>query len=431
MTFKNFPQTLLNRLKSDIKADVNIKLMKIFGWFGVINFPLFYLVPQSLTTGNYESLILRGIAFMLSFGVIFVDKWPPLLIKFTSLIWHLTIIYCLPFFGTYMFLDNINSISWLTNITIGLVWLVLITNWVTFILSLAVGIFLGAFIHYLIEGPTYIDMELLGGAFANYIWAVIIAAIFSHRKEMIQQEKQRTLQMQAGAIAHEMRSPLFTLAGIGHYLKKILPSLLKDHQKLSIDQRAQIFSTKQLKHVSNTSEDIEKVTRQAFSFIDIMLMNLREGFKDSAIETCAIKKCVDEALNHYPFFPNDRELLHIQLDENFEFKGNSLLIKHVLFNLLKNSIYYIKAADKGEITIRACTVEGSNTLSFKDTGTGIAPDILPHIFDKFYSRTKYGTGIGLAFCKSVMKSLGGDIRCKSQFGEYTEFILTFPPLENS
>lgn len=162
-----------------------------------------------------------------------------------------------------------------------------------------------------------------------------------------------------------------------------------------------------------------------------MLMNLREDFKDAAIETCTIKKCVEEALKHYPFFPKDRELLHIQLDENFEFKGNPLLIKHIFFNLLKNSIYYVKDADKGEITIKTYQENGINVLSFKDTGTGIAPNILPHIFDKFYSRTKYGTGIGLAFCKSVMKSLDGDIACNSQYGEYTEFILTFPPLEKS
>ena len=111
-----------------MKADVNIKLMKIFGWFGVINFPLFYLVPQYLTKGNYESVVLRGIAFMLSLALDFVDRWSASLDKFVPLIWHLTIIYYLPFFGAYMFLDNINSNSWLTNITIGLVWLVLITN---------------------------------------------------------------------------------------------------------------------------------------------------------------------------------------------------------------------------------------------------------------------------------------------------------------
>ncbi|MGN6670684.1 MAG: sensor histidine kinase, partial [Candidatus Nucleicultricaceae bacterium] len=241
----------------------------------------------------------------------------------------------------------------------------------------------------------------------NALWIIIIAAVFTRRKEVIQKEKQRTLQMQAGAIAHEMRTPLFSLSGIGYYLKKILPSLIRDHQKLSIDQRNEVFSDKQLMHVSKTSEDIEKITRQAFSFIDIMLMNLREDFKDAVIENCFIKKCVESALIEYSFGGDDRAMVTLQCDTDFAFKGNSLLIKHIFFNLLKNSIYYVKAANKGEIIIRTYTVDGINTLSFKDTGTGIAPDILPHIFDKFYSRTKYGTGIGLAFCKSVMKNLGG------------------------
>lgn len=178
-------------------------------------------------------------------------------------------------------------------------------------------------------------------------------------------------------------------------------------------------------------EMIVKVTRQAFSFIDIMLMSLREDFKDAAIEDCSIKKCIEEALTEYPFGGDDRSMVMIQCNSDFEFKGNPLFIKHVFFNLLKNSIYYVKAANKGDITIRTYTVDGINTLSFKDTGTGIAPDILPHVFDKFFSRTKYGTGVGLAFCKAVMKGLGGDIICTSQYGEYTEFILTFPPLEKA
>ncbi|MGN6671306.1 MAG: sensor histidine kinase [Candidatus Nucleicultricaceae bacterium] len=248
---------------------------------------------------------------------------------------------------------------------------------------------------------------------------------------MIQKEKQRTLQMQAGAIAHEMRTPLFSLSGLGLFLKKIIPALIKDRNTLDPDQREGNFNEKQIAQTLKAPETIEKVTRQAFSFIDIMLMNLREDFKDAAIGECSIKKCVEEALAEYPFGGDDRSMVTLQCDTDFEFKGNPLLIKHIFFNLLKNSIYYVKAANKGDITIKAATVGGRHTLFFKDTGAGIAPDILPHIFDKFYSRTKYGTGIGLAFCKSVMKSLGGDINCKSQYGEYTEFILTFPPLEKS
>jgi PAS domain S-box-containing protein len=239
------------------------------------------------------------------------------------------------------------------------------------------------------------------------------------------------LRMQAGAIAHEMRTPLAALSGIGLFLKTIMPALIKDRNTLEPNQREGNFSEKQLSYTLKAPETIVKVTRQAFSFIDIMLMSLREDFKDAAIEDCSIQKCIEEALTEYPFGGDDRSMVKVQIDTDFEFKGNPLLIKHVFFNLLKNSIYYVKAANKGDITIRTYTVDGINTLSFKDTGEGIAPDILPHVFDKFYSKTKYGTGIGLAFCKSVMKSLSGDITCKSQLGEYTEFILIFPPLEKA
>lgn len=67
-----------------------------------------------------------------------------------------------------------------------------------------------------------------------------------------------------------------------------------------------------------------------------------------------------------------------------------------------------------------------NILIFKDTGKGISKENISHIFRKFYSRTKYGTGIGLSFCKMVMESLGGEIKCKSQEGKFTEFRLCFP-----
>lgn len=250
-------------------------------------------------------------------------------------------------------------------------------------------------------------------------------------RQKAEETAREMLKMQAGAIAHEMRTPLATLSGVGLFLKEIIPSLVKDHNTLTKEQREENFSEKRLAQIMKSSEMIIKVTRQAFSFIDIMLMSLREDFMDAEIEDCSIKKCIEDALIEYPFLGDDRAMVTAHLDADFKFKGNYLLIKHIFFNLLKNSIYYVKDADKGDITIKIYQKNGINSLSFKDTGAEIKSDVLPHIFDKFYSRTKYGTGIGLAFCKSVMKSLGGDITCTSQYGEYTEFILTFPPLEKS
>lgn len=61
-----------------------------------------------------------------------------------------------------------------------------------------------------------------------------------------------------------------------------------------------------------------------------------------------------------------------------------------------------------------------------DTGKGISKDILPHVFDRFFTRTQHGAGVGLAFCKMVMHSFGGDIRCQSEEGKHTLFSLSFP-----
>ncbi len=100
----------------------------------------------------------------------------------------------------------------------------------------------------------------------------------------------------------------------------------------------------------------------------------------------------------------------------------------MLFNLLKNSLYYIKAAGKGRIFIRteADTKKSMNTLIFKDTGKGIAKEILPNIFEPFFSRRHHGTGVGLAFCARVMEAHHGTIHCDSVEGEYVTFEMRFP-----
>src|SRR5207248_1330446 len=106
--------------------------------------------------------------------------------------------------------------------------------------------------------------------------------------------------------------------------------------------------------------------------------------------------------------------------------GQKVLTIHILFNLLKNAIYYIRTAHEGDIHIWLELGKKHNKLHFRDTGKGISADILPKIFDLFFSKTYHGSGIGLAFCKMVMQSYGGNIECDSVEGEFAEFILNFP-----
>ncbi|MCW5589359.1 MAG: ATP-binding protein [Legionellales bacterium] len=116
--------------------------------------------------------------------------------------------------------------------------------------------------------------------------------------------------------------------------------------------------------------------------------------------------------------------------EDLYFNGAKLLMVHVLFNLIKNALHFIAKARKGKIKIWLVMEPTQGHLYFRDTGIGISSNNLPRIFERFYSTTLSGTGIGLSFCRLVLESFGGRITCRSLEGEFTEFCLTLPRIEH-
>jgi len=112
---------------------------------------------------------------------------------------------------------------------------------------------------------------------------------------------------------------------------------------------------------------------------------------------------------------------------------NANQIQQVLINLLVNARHAITGG--GRILIRLAYDAQHDTvdLTVRDTGSGIAPDKLPRIFDRFYT-TKSGpdasgnggTGLGLAFCREVIEAHHGRIRVESTPGKGTAFTLKLP-----
>jgi CheY-like chemotaxis protein len=98
----------------------------------------------------------------------------------------------------------------------------------------------------------------------------------------------------------------------------------------------------------------------------------------------------------------------------------------VLFNLMKNALYYLTPYPGRYLTI---LVE-DHQIRVRDNGPGIAPEVLARLFEPFQSVGKAGgTGLGLMYCKRVMNAFGGEITCESVKGEYTQFTMRFPPVD--
>jgi len=156
-------------------------------------------------------------------------------------------------------------------------------------------------------------------------------------------------------------------------------------------------------------------------FADMVLHNIDDKEIDkSSFKNLSITTVVENALSKYLFKNREEiELINANYDNDFIFLGDEALMSFVILNLLKNALIYKARIDIWFDSKQKC-------LYFKDAGVGIAADKLEFIFDDFFtSNKKSGTGLGLPFCKRVMRAFGGNISVKSELGKGTEFCLRF------
>jgi len=239
------------------------------------------------------------------------------------------------------------------------------------------------------------------------------------KENEIAQKNAEVMNILSGSIAHEIRTPLSIIK-----INADLLSMLGAAHQFFPPEKEILFKEK----VNNIHQAIKECTQ----VIDMLLVKLKKmtinNLENESWEVCSIAETVERALIEYPFRVDELKKIHYQPDLNFLYQGSTRLTKHILFNLLRNALYVITEAQKGEIYIEIKAIEHFNLLIFRDTALGISPNYLLKIFEKFQTLddAHSGTGLGLAFCKLVMKSYGGDIECHSELGKFTEFILYFP-----
>jgi two-component system CAI-1 autoinducer sensor kinase/phosphatase CqsS len=156
---------------------------------------------------------------------------------------------------------------------------------------------------------------------------------------------------------------------------------------------------------------IEDEVAYSNTVIDMLLINTADkpltGLENELFDASS---AIEQSVSRYPFNNSgERQLIHVEVDEDFRIRAPQPLIVHVLFNLIKNGLYYVQGAGKGEVRISTRTINGTNQILVNDTGPGIPPIVQKQIFERFYTTTQTGQGAGvwLSFCNMVMESIGG------------------------
>lgn len=405
--------------------------LRLFGLMAVIGFPLYYAVWSYLFPQPYENLALRMVGCILFVPIVFAGWWPQKARPYLWAYWYFAILYALPFFFTFMLLKNNVSEIWLTSALAAILVMILLLDWLNFIIQLVAGTSL-AWLAYVLTSDTG---ALPAGAFLQqlpvFLFTVLFGSIANYTSGAVKQEQLRAMTATASTIAHELRTPLLGIRTGAAGLQRYLPNLLEAH-RLALEAGLPVEPLRgaHLRSLDGVLERIQAEVNYSNTIIDMLLMKVRAPRADET--SCSIQACVEDALSRYPFASEtERSLVSLKAGGDFRFRGDPLLMVHVLFNLLKNALYHIARAGKGEILILWAGEAGGGRLVFRDTGPGVPPEVLPHIFERFYSWSRHphdgpGMGIGLAFCKGTMQSFGGSISCHSRVGEFTEFVLTFP-----
>ncbi len=121
---------------------------------------------------------------------------------------------------------------------------------------------------------------------------------------------------------------------------------------------------------------------------------------------------------------NNHLALRIPLDLP-KVDADSTRLQRVFVNLISNAM---KHTQNGTILIKAEEENGFAKITVRDTGSGISPEDLPHIWERYYKgkHSETGTGLGLFICRFIIESHGGKIWAESELGKGTSFMFTLP-----
>lgn len=432
-TLRRWTRVLSGRLQWSLEESARYARYNatLVGLLGTVGYPLYYHIWTELFPQPYENLALRLIGTVLFLPLLLYRFWPSQLKNYFTVYWLAVLLYGLPFFFTYMLLRNDLSLVWSMSTMAALFLLVLVVyDWLMVLLIALTGFVLAWLYYMAVTGEPALTEGYLG-QLPIYLFVLIAGNIFNYTANMVKEEKMKAYAAMGRTIAHELRTPLLGIKSAASALDTYLPRVLENSEAVPGGEHAgKGISRKKLDALRESPSIIIDEVNYANTVIDMMLFSAGQGSIDrERFSWHSARETIESALQRYPFrSTNEKRLLHKGDMVDFDYYGPQLLVIHVLFNLLKNALQSVQSSGYGTVTVIAEAGDRTNTITVRDTGPGIAPEAIPGIFEQFSSLKSpdQGTGIGLSFCKLVMESMGGYIRCDSTPGQYTEFTLHFP-----
>jgi len=215
-------------------------------------------------------------------------------------------------------------------------------------------------------------------------------------------ERDRNLKMLQRGIAHEVRNPLGGM--------RLFCDILSDELAGEADKAAYV----------------DKIRREVLALEDVVSEFLdftRELPLD--LEKVKVKDFLEDFLAGYADLPLKN--IALKLEVTPETQTASLdpgLIRRALFNLVNNAVQAMP--EGGKLGMEVFKEDNRLEIVISDTGVGIKPEAIQHMFTPFYTTKDKGTGLGMPFAKKIFERHGGTIRLESEPGSGTRITIRLP-----
>ena len=218
-------------------------------------------------------------------------------------------------------------------------------------------------------------------------------------------------------VTHELRTPLATI---------LLYARLLRAGKARHDPTRE---ARYLRVVEEQSNHLQQLVRQ---ILDLARMRTTFAFTDQ--EPVDLGILLGELLSSLERLADEKELaLRVQVAEDLPAVATSReAVRLILKNLIDNAI---KFTPQGEVRVTVRQVDDRIEIEISDEGIGIAPESMPHLFQRFYraqaavERGIGGSGLGLALVREAVEKIGGEIQVCSQLNQGSTFKVTLPVAE--
>ncbi|CAG9295047.1 ATP-binding response regulator [Celerinatantimonas diazotrophica] len=385
--------------------------LTVIGWLGFFGYPVYYLFWHYLYPQPYDSLLLRSFCSLCFLPLALHRYWPEQLRKWLPYYYVVTIGIGLPFFFSFMMLMNNWSDIWAMSLMAALFLHILTIYDTKILVSQAIfGFFIAYLCAFLIKDGQ-LDPDVKWSYVPIFLFAYIFGTLCYVKNKNSNENKISTTKSFGAGIAHEMRNPLSALKHSLYLSQDLIKEQPQNKEKLD-----QIFN------------DSINIIDNALETIEILLTSIDETrISTSSFKLHSIAQTLNKVTHSFSYNQyDDQKSVHLEVQQDFSYLGSESLLIYTFYNLMKNAFHY-KENNEFHIFIQAKQDEEFNRVIFRDNGQGIDKKELKYIFDDFYTNGKNnGFGLGLPFCKRVMRAFHGDILCRSVFGQWTEFELVFP-----